>query len=185
MFARTLLFSLTVAGGFLLVSLAPAQPGRGPGPKGKGGPPGGEVKKLEDELHQLQKQVKEIEDKLARAKEGFGKGKGGFGPKAFDMKKGGPKDFAKAKPAMGEKLDAATIKERYEHYKKLYEALPRTAGASKAGEWKGRGKGFGSFGGMWGKRPDEPAKSSSSIEARLDRLLREVEDLRKEIRKKR
>jgi hypothetical protein len=185
MFSRAMLLSYTVAAAFMLASFAPAQPpGKGPAGKFKGGPPGGDVKKLEEELHQLQKQVKEIEEKLAHAKEGFAKGKGGFGPKGFEMKfekkVGGPKDFAKAKPPVGEKLGAATIKERYEHYKKLYDALPKSAGEKTAGAWKGRGKGGFGFGGPWRKGPDE----ASSIEARLDRLIREVDELRKEIRKK-
>src|ERR1043165_1708981 len=71
----------------------------------------------------------------------------------------------------GEKLDAETIKERYDYYKKLYDESKR--------ESKGKGKegGKGGPGGMGGG-----GGSGGSVEARIDRLIRELEQLRSEVR---
>jgi hypothetical protein len=89
---------------------------------------------------------------------GFGPGgfKGPFGKGDFkkgDFKKGEPKkDDAKGEP--GEKLDRATIKAKYEYYKKLYEQ-------------------------------SEKQESASKVDARIERLIHELEALRDEVRGKR
>ncbi len=187
-------FTVALAGILLLGSRTPAQPG----PDG--------VKKLEAELEKLRDQVKETEAKLAKAKEaakgrggfegkgkfpfdGKGKfpfgdkkgfergkgsfGKGGFGPKGFEFKKKEePKKEAGKEPAVASKLDPATIREKYAFYKKLYDELPKDAP-------KG---GFGS--GFKGKGPFTKSPEANSVEARLDRLVRELEDLRRDLKKR-
>jgi hypothetical protein len=190
MFQRTLtLFVFGAAAVLCGATVTDAQPpgkgGFGKGGFGKG--PGAEMQKLEAELSKLQEQVKDIQAQLEKSKKGgfegreFGKGKGKeFGKgKDFGMWKGFEKkkeDFKK-EMARGEhrgygwggfaKLDPATIKEKYEHYKKLYEeSKAEPKGKGKAG-FEGRGRG--------------PGRESGSVEARLDRLTRELEELRSEI----
>ena len=115
--------------------------------------------------------------------EEFAKGKGGFGPKGFEGKKG-----------PGAKLDPATITAKYEFYKKLYDELPH--GKGKGYEAKGK-RGFGPKGfegkkGPGGFNPKGPegrkgpdSSASRGVEARIDRLIRELEEIRSEVRKKR
>ena len=155
----------------LIASSAPAQ--------GKGG--GDAIKKLEADLQKLRDQIKQTEADLAKAKQqgrtpdfggwgwsrggaGWSRGGGGFGG-GFGGYRGGRPGFMKDDA----KLDPATIKERYEHYKKLYEALPK-------GSPPGKGRGF--------ERPGGPGAGSASLESRVERMMRELEDLRKELKKK-
>jgi hypothetical protein len=179
----------------------------GPG----GGPDAGasDIQRLERDLNRLLDQIKATQEDLARLKQASekksaetsdAKGKGGFefkgkgGPGMGGFGKGGFGPGGKGKGGfgpMGEKgkLDPETIKERYEYYKKLYEESQREAN---------RGKGKGKGGPRGGQKPDTtpPAKgkgfpggsgrpdssSSSSVEARIDRLIRELEQLRSEVR---
>jgi outer membrane murein-binding lipoprotein Lpp len=216
MFTRTIaLFSIGLAGVLFAASQTEAQPGRG---SGKGPGAGADIQKLEKDLARLLEQVQETKDKIARAKEA-GKGKGprgfgfgGFGPKGFEGK------------GTGGKPDAATIKEKYELYKKLYEETQRDARKGKGGKgYEGKGKWGRSYEGKkketapatpaskwkggWGtwsrsyegkkketapptpssKRKGSAASSggaSSSVEARIDRLIRELEQIRNEVKAK-
>jgi hypothetical protein len=209
MLTRTIaLCSFGIAAVLFGASQSEAQPGKGP----KGPEAGSDVKKLETDLARLLDQVKEAQAKLARAKEAGGKGKGPFegkggpdgkgkkggsdgkgkdGPLGFERKAGGfgPGGFGPKGPD-GAKLDPDTIKQKYEFYKDLYEktSKPATRG-------KGPG-GFGPFGpkGFEGKwkdmsppsygrgRPGDSRAPSRSLEARIDRLIRELEDLRSEVK---
>ena len=142
--------------------------------------PGSDLKKLEADLNKLREQVKEAEAKLARAKEapgnrfegkkkGFDKGPPGFEKKGFDKK-----DFGKGFGGFGKgpgKMDPDIIKTKYEFYKKLYGDSKRETARPSASPF-GTGKGPGGFGG------------SRSLEARIDRLIQELEELRKEVRRK-
>jgi hypothetical protein len=190
------LFSLGVAALLFGVAQTDAQPGKG----AKGG---ADIKKLEDDLAQLMDKVKDTKAKLDKAREGgdqkkdFGKqgfegkgfggfGRGGFGPGGFGKGKGGfggfgGKGFEGKKGS--EKLDPETVKERYEYYKKLYDELPKekSKGDGKKGPpFEGK-KGFPfegkkGFGGGPG--------GGGSVEARIDRLIRELEQLRSELNAK-
>src|ERR1051325_741794 len=181
------IFAIGLACLLVLNSDSAAQPG-----KGKGGPDA--VKSLQAELEKLREQIKEVQAKLAKASTPgaeFGRGgcgRGGFGPGGFGpgkgdefYKKGGGKAFGPAGKD-GPKMDPATVTERYEFYKKLYDALPKEKGKGKG--FEGKGKGFeGKFKGFEGKGKEKAGPGASSIDARLDRLMREIEDLRKELRK--
>ena len=176
-----------------------AQPGAGPGP---------DLKRLEADLNKLRAQVQEAETNLQQAMDaanrkgpgpgGFGgfpggpggpfggkKGKGDFkGSPGFEKKGGpgegkGPGFEKKADPKNKNKMDPDSIKEKYEFYKKLYDESKREK-AKPAGPAFGRG--FGGWRGAFpGKGPDAPARS---IEARIDRLILELEELRYELKKK-
>lgn len=125
-----------------------------------------------------------------------GKGKGGDFKKKFEPKKQFGKGFE------GKKLDPDTIRQRYEFYKKLFDELPKTKGKGKGFEGKGPGgpkgpgpkgfegkgkgpggpKGFGPKG-FEGKKPGPMGGGpGGSVEARIDRLIRELEQLRSEVR---
>jgi hypothetical protein len=186
MLQRTLaIFALGVAAMLFGASQTDAQPpgkgGFGKGGFGKG--PGPDVQKLEEELDKLQEQVKDLQAKIERAKKGgpggrdFGKGgfgKGGFGKdfgkgKRPDMKKeGDKKEMAKGGfPGFGRGgFDSANVKEKFEYYKKLYEQSK-----AEPKEKKEAGKGR-----------ERERESNNSVEARLDRLTRELEELRREVR---
>lgn len=188
------LFSFGVAAVLFGVTQTEAQPG------GKGPKVGTDIKKLENDLAQLLDQVKETQAKLAKAKEaggdkkdffkdkggfGGGFGKGGFGGGKGGFGKGGFGGFGKGGP---EKLDPDTIKERYEYYKKLYDELPKEKGKGKGKGFEGKGKGPDEKGkGKDGKGKDQGQKgekgpSGGNIEARIDRLIGELEALRSELR---
>jgi outer membrane murein-binding lipoprotein Lpp len=138
-----------------------------------------------------------FEGKKGDMKKEFGKGKGGDFKKKFEPMK----EFAK-KSFEGKKLDPDTIKQRYEFYKKLYDELPRETRKGKGFEAKGKG-GPGPkryedrkkkteaapgpmppipFKGGAGKGPMGAGSSGGSVEARIDRLIRELEQLRSEVR---
>ncbi len=170
------LFSFGVAAVLFGVSHTEAQPGKGP----KGGT---DTKKLEKDVAQLLDAVKAIAADLARLKADSDKksveGKKGFGP-------GGPGGFAKGP----EKLDPATVKEKYEFYKKLYDALPAEKGKSTSNGFEGKFGGWrGGFGGGFGrggiefKKGPETKAPSGNIEARLDHLIHELQELRGELKK--
>jgi len=209
MLTRTIaLFTFGLAALLVGAAQTDAQPGpkspfgKGPG-KGPGPGPGSEIQKLEKDLERLMDQVQEAKATLARAKEA-GKGKGAFegkgkGKSGFDGKgKGGDfkkkfepkKEFTKpgVPPADGAKgqgkLDPETIKTRYEFYKKLYDELPK----SKSKGFEGKG-GFGPKGFEGKKKEPMPSTGKGSrgpgtggVEARIDRLIRELEELRSEVR---
>ena len=191
MFTRTIvLFTFGVAAVLVGAAQTDAQPGKG---KGKGGP---DIEKLERDLRQLLEQVEEAKGALARAKEaGQPKGdkgkKGGFGGfpygkgKGFDGKKGFEGKGKKGFEGKGEKLDRETITERYNYYKKLYDELPKESKKGKGFEGKGKGK-FGPGKGFEGKKGPmpEPPSTSRSVEGRIDALIRELEELRREVRGK-
>jgi len=190
MFKRTFaVFALGAAAILFSAAQTDAQP-QGKGGFGKGGfggfggkGPNPEVQKLEAEVSKLQEQVKDLEAKLEKAKKGGFEGKG-FGRdfakgKGFEMKKPDfKKEMAKGEfPGFGKgglaKLDPATVKEKFEYYKKLYEeskSEPKGKGPRDIGKGREFGKGKG------------PAGESGSVEARLDRLTRELEELRNEMR---
>jgi outer membrane murein-binding lipoprotein Lpp len=203
MLTRTIaLFAFGLAAVLFGASQSEAQPGRGFGKGPKGPEAGSEVEKLEKDLNRLLEQVKEAQAHLARLKEGAGK-KGGFekgkgkgfeGWKGFEGKKGrdwkgsfggkGPGGFGPKGEKGPPKMDADTIKQKYEYYKNLYEESQRGA---KRGKGKGGPKGF--------QKPEPtPAtpstkgrgfgggQGSSSVEARIDRLIRELEQLRSEVK---
>ncbi len=133
----------------------------------------------------------------AKGKKDFekGKGKGGFekgkGKGADFKKKLEPmKQFGKGpggKGFEGKKLDPDTIRQRYEFYKKLYDEVPKSKGFERKGP--GGPKGFGPKG-FEDKGPGGPkgpmtkggGGSGSSVEARIDRLIRELDQLRSEVR---
>lgn len=191
------LFSFGVAAFLFGVTQTDAQPG-GAGRGGKA-----EIKKIEEELAQLMDQIKDVQAKLARLsaavagkkgdekakeeKKGFeGRGFGGFGPGGF-----GPGGFGKGGFGPGgfgrggfggrggpDGMSEEVIKERYEFYKKLYEESKSKAKdeAKKSGEQK---QGFEfkfKFKGPEGK------KGSGEIEARIDRLIRELEEIRSDMK---
>jgi hypothetical protein len=206
MLTRTVaLFSFGLAAVLFGASQSEAQPGKGFGKGPKGAEGGSEFQKLEKDLNRLLDQVKEAQAQLARLKESAGKkggfekdkgkkgfegwGKGPEGWKGFEGKgkkgfegwgKGGPGGFG-PKGEKAAKLDPETIKERYEYYKKLYDESQRE---SNRGKGKGGPKG--------GSRPDNmpPGKGpgavggrgAPSVEARIDRLIRELEELRSEVK---
>ena len=175
-------FAVGLAGLLFITSNTPAQPGKG----------GGEsIQKLEADLQKLRDALKAAEADLAKAKEqnggrgfgGWGRGFGGMDKKGFDkkgdffMKKDGfKKEFAKMNPDM--------IKERYEFYKKLYDELPKEKAKGPPGPFGGGGFGPGGFGGGRPGGFSGPGAGPASIEARLDRLTRELEELRSELKKK-
>lgn len=214
MLTRTIaLFAFGMAAVLVGADYLDAQPGKGKGPgKGPGPGAGSDIQKLERDLERLLEQVQATKAKLAKAKEaagpkkgdfegkkGFGKGFGGkgFGGKGkgfkgFDKKFESMKKFGKGGEA-GAKLDPATIREKYEYYKKLHDALPkekgkgfeRPKGFEKKGpppfERKGPPKGFEKK----GPPPEskgEPRGGDGSLESRIDRLIRELEALRNEVR---
>jgi hypothetical protein len=171
------LFSFGVAAVLFGVSQTDAQPGKG----GKG--KDGDIKKLESDLAQILDLVKDVQAKLERIKEGGGEKKGpGFeGKKGYGgFGKGGFGGFGKGMYGKGpEKLDPATIKEKYEYYKKLYDELPKPKGEGKKGfEGKkfkgGENKGSGS---------SSSSSGSSTAEARIDQMIRELQELRGELKK--
>jgi hypothetical protein len=125
-----------------------------------------DVKKLEAELTKLRGQVQEVEARLKKAKEEAAKkdekrptapgaGWGGRGPR------GG---FGR--------MDPDRMKEMREQFEKM------------RGE-RGRGFGRGGFGAPWLRReaaPPEAAKTAD-VEKRLDQILKELEALKKELKK--
>lgn len=187
------LFSFGVAAFLFGVTQTDAQPGGG----GRGGK--AEIKKIEEELAQLMDQIKDVQAKLARLsaavaakkgeekgkeeKKGFegGRGFGGFGPGGFGKGGFGPGGFGRG--GFGGRggpdgMSEEVIKERYEFYKKLYEESKSKAKdeAKKSGEQK---QGFEfkfKFKGPEGK------KGSGEIEARIDRLIRELEEIRSDMK---
>jgi hypothetical protein len=177
MFARIVAgFAVGLFALLFITSQIPAQPGRG---KDFGG-----FKKLEAEVEQLREQIKELDAKLAKLSEpgknksfeGFGQGKKGFDKKGDFFKKKGGFNMESAK------LDPDTIKQRYEFYKKLYDELPKEPGSKKK-DFPPFGRGFSGRGGYEGKK-EGAAFGPGGVEARLDRLMRELEDLRRELKKK-
>jgi hypothetical protein len=191
-------FAVGLAGLLFITSKTPAQPGKGGGDS---------IKKLEADLQKLRDTLKQAEADLAKAKAteqggrgyggwGRGRGFGGMDKKDFDKKA----DFFMKKEGFKKeagKMDPDTIKERYEFYKKLYDALPKekakgtpgggafgTAPGGFGGGRPGGGFGPGGFGFGGGGPSTGSSSGSSSIEARLDRLMRELEELRKELKKK-
>ena len=188
MFARTLaLFTFGVAAILFGASHSEAQPGKGDKDPGKEKQEDGLEGKGKKDFNKddFKKKFEAMKDKKGFDKDDFkkkidawkemakNKGPGGFGPRGFEGK--GP----------GAKLDRATITAKYEFYKKLYDNLPRDKGKGYEAKRKG---GYGNRpdakrkGGS-GKRPD--ASSSRSVEARIDRLIRELEEIRSEVRRKR
>ena len=179
------LFSFGVAAVLFGVSQTDAQPGKG----GKG--KDGDIKKLESDLAQILDLVKDVQAKLERIKEGGGEKKGpGFeGKKGYGgFGKGGFGGYGKGMYGKGpEKLDPATIKEKYEYYKKLYDDLPKPKGEGKKGfegkkfEFKfkgGENKGSGSSSSSSGS-----STTGSSVDARIDQMIRELQELRGELKK--
>jgi outer membrane murein-binding lipoprotein Lpp len=163
------LFSFGVAAVLFGVSQTEAQPGKG----AKGG---GDIQKLEKDVAQLLETVKAISADLARIKADAGKkgfGPGGFGP--F-----GPGGFGKDGPG---KLDPDTIKQKFEFYKKLYDELPKEKGKSASKSYEGRysSGGYGRWRGGFDSKKG-PEGKGGSIEARIDRLIRELEELRSEVK---
>ena len=172
---------------------AAATPAQGPGP---------DLKRLAADLDKLRDQLKDVEAKLANAKEmaarkgpfeGKGFGKGDFFKKKVEFGKPGFLPFGEKKGFV--KMDPDMIKSKYEFYKKLYEDSKKET-AKPAGPPFAKGKaGFGpkGFDGKKkeagtptppsvGKGPGDPSRGS--VEARIDRLIRELEELRNDVKKK-
>jgi len=205
------LFAVGLSGLLFVSSDTSAQPGKGG--KGGGGADAvksleAELEKLRDQIKDTEAKLAKAKEASKRGggfegkgpfgkgfdKGGFGgfggKGKGGFGPKGFEgMKKGEPKKDEPKKeagkagmPPFGPKGEAAKmspeiIRTKYEFYKKLYDDLPKEKGKSDAPmSGKGKGKGFGSG---FGKGAE-----ANSLEARVDRLMRELEEIRKDLKKR-
>ncbi len=165
-------------------------------------PPKPDVKKLESELEKLREQTKELESKLKKAKEPGGpKGPpfgrppfGKFDPaKAKEMKEAFEKKMAEGdKKAPFGKFDPAKAKEFREMWEKRMADYRKKADADKKGPEKkgppsfGKGKGWGPGGpgrggpGRGGFRPG----GTPSIEGRIDRIVRDLEELKKELKSK-
>jgi hypothetical protein len=178
MLKRTIvLFSFGVAAVLFGVAQTEAQPG-GKVPKFKGDE---DLQKLAKDVAKLLEQVKDITADLARikgdaAKKGL-EGKKGFGP-------GGPGGFGGFGKGP-EKLDPDTIKQKYDFYKKLYDELPKEKGKGYEGKYGFGGRRGGYEG--WrkafeGNKGPEGKGPGGKIEARIDRLIRELEELRSELR---
>lgn len=97
------------------------------------------------------------------------------------VKKGGEKkaEGKKAAPAFGPpwaRMDPAAMKEMRERFEKM-RAQAQKEGKPFAGPW-----GPPRLGGEWAA-PKQPAAKDASVEARLDRLAREIEEIRAELKK--
>jgi DNA repair exonuclease SbcCD ATPase subunit len=119
-----------------------------------------DVKKLEAELQKLQEQVKDVEAKLKAAKEAAEK-KDTRRPGPAFGRRGGPGPFGRMDPARRQEM-----REQFEKRMKEREGA-RTPRAF--------GRDF--------RRSPETTKSSD-VEKRLERILKEVEELRQELKKK-
>ncbi len=165
----------------LVVGTAAAQPPFGPkGDFRKFDFKGPDVKKLESELDSLRTRVAELEAKI---KEKSGSEKKLDKAVKSEVKKDDPKDkhHRGGPPWMRGKMDPEKMKEMREHFEK------RRAEWAKHGH---RGRGPHPF--MMFPRPPHgwgPPRPSASrnddLNRRLDRILREVEELRREVSKKR
>jgi outer membrane murein-binding lipoprotein Lpp len=162
------LFSIGLACLLFAASQTQAQPGKG---FGKRAGANADIKKLEKDLEKLLEQVQETKAKIARAKKetsptpSASKWKGGWGTwgKYYEAKK---KETPPATPASKRKGGWGTWGKYYEAKKK--ETAPTTPSSGR----KGR-TGAGSSGG-----------ASNSVEARIDRLIRELEQIRSEVKAK-
>ena len=177
----------------------------------QGLPPGNSVKNLQAELDALKLRIKDLEARLDKAKgdsetkPGFGKGKGkgkgpdGFGPPGFGKGKGPKGEFGKGPPwGKGPPPKPG-------EFGKGKGKGPRPGEFGKGPPWgKGWGKGRrkpGEFGRERDRRPGEYGKgrrprpegrreeprtgsvSNTEILRTLDRIIREIEDLRRMIRR--
>jgi hypothetical protein len=162
------------------------------GGKGKGGGKG--PPRQDAEIERLREQIKELEAKLAKSHAGdakkdekgpppfaggFGKGPGGFGkgPGGF-----GPGGFGPGKPFPGApaNFDPEKMKKVLQLYELLY-------GDDKKDTEKAPGKKEDfrkEFGPPFGKKGPTPPTAPGSVEARIDRLIGELEQLRRELKKK-
>jgi len=162
------LFSIGLAGVLFAASQTQAQPGKG---FGKRAGADADIKKLEKDLEKLLEQVQETKAKIVRAKKESSPAtsastwKGGWGTwsRSYEGKK---KEPAPATPASKWKGGWGTWGKYYEAKKK------ETAPTTPSSERKGR-TGAGSSGG-----------ASSSVEVRIDRLIRELEQIRNEVKAK-
>ena len=158
------LFSIGLACLLFAASQTQAQPGKRAGA-------GADIKKLEKDLEKLLEQVEETKAKIASAKKeaspaaSASKWKGGWGAwgRYYEAKN---KESAPSTPA-------SKWKGGWGAWGKYYEAKKKeTAPATPSSERKGR-SGAGSTGG-----------ASSSVEARIDHLIRELEQIRNEMKAK-
>jgi hypothetical protein len=166
----------------------------------QGPPPGKDsVKKLQAELDALKLRIQDLEARLDKArgdfekKPGFGKGKGkgkgpdGFGPPGFGKGKGPKGEFGKGPPwGKGPPPKGEFGKGPPWWGKGWAKGYWR-----KPGEFgKGRDRRPGEYGKGKGPRPgdrrEEPragSVSNAEILRTLDRIIREIEDLRRMIRR--
>lgn len=168
-----------------------------------------DVKKLESEVDKLRSQLKEAETRYEKAKAAAEVKKPGppfspWGPGPWgakgseDMKKKMEefKKFAESKgfdkkgpPPFGpwgrfDPAKAKEMKERFEKWKAESDKKPAAGAEARKGPPGGFGRGPGGYRpGERGRSP-EVSRGGSDIERRLDRILHEVEDLRKELKKK-
>jgi outer membrane murein-binding lipoprotein Lpp len=167
------LFSIGLAGVLFAASQTQAQPGKG---FGKRAGADADIKKLETDLENLLEKVKETKAKIARAKEAD-KGKGGKGYEGMGKWKGGWATWARSYESKKKETAPATPASKWKGgwgtWGKYYEAKGKeTAPTTPPSDRKGR-TGAGSSGG-----------ASSSVEARIDRLIRELEQIRTELKAK-
>jgi hypothetical protein len=183
---------------FLAATVSMAGTAMAQGPRGSGGfkkkgeapaTEDGGVKKLESELDKLRRQLQELEQllnkaKAAAAKEGQGKVREAI-EKKEDKRSGGSSEKKEGKKAGGD----FERKEPKEFGPDGGPARKERKGFGPGGgfEKKGR-KDFGPGGDIgkkdrkgFGPPPGGPARPAS-VEERLDRILRELEDIRRELK---
>jgi hypothetical protein len=181
-------FVLAAALGALLAASPPAQ--AQPGGFGKGGDA---MKKMQADLDRLRDQIKGMEDRINKLSEG-GPKKDFRGPGAFPPGKGkdGKKDFAemqkierfKEKDRGGKEWDKKKElmkKEFMEKFAQRWREAERKSGDKKGppGDWsrpnQRRGDEF---------RGGSGRGSSADIERRLERITRELEEIRRELHRR-
>ena len=144
-----------------------------------------DVKKLEAELDKLRSQTKDVEARLQKAKDdkrpSSPRGQfGSWGRMDPDQMKKMMEQFG-GKGGMGwGRMDADQMKKMMEQFMKPAEKKEAKKDDKRAASPWGYS---GSWSGRDFRRPSEATKSSD-LERRMDRLLKEVEELRPDIKKK-
>jgi hypothetical protein len=150
-----------------------------------------EVRKLEAELVRLHAQLKEVEAQLQKAKhEAARREDRQPSPSGGDSRRGqmDPEELKKLLERSGARMDPDQIKVIAELIHKMTDEAWKDSQRS-APPWSDWSRGGGWSRGGWSERgrdhwrSPEPSKSTD-IDKRLDRILKEVEELRQEIKKK-